>query len=350
MRLLVVRLGSLGDIIHALPAVAALRRALPDARIDWLVDGKHQEIVSRVPAIDARIVLEGRTIAAWFNAASTLRARGYDAAIDFQGLFKSAILARASGAKRVLGFSIWHLRERGARAFYTETSPAGARTSEPDGRTPEPPNPEPHVIRKNLRLAAQLAPSIDPDGALEFPLAVPASGIVEDLKRGLDGAPYAVLNPGAAWPNKRWPAERFGEVAAFLRARHGMRSVVAWGPGEKMIAEQAVGMSEGAAVLAPVLPLLDLMALLQGARLMVSGDTGPTHMAGALGVPIVAPFGPTSAARNGPWDPADIVLSKFDECVCRYQRTCRVPDRWCLGRLPAPEVMAAITARLGAAR
>ena len=350
MRVLVVRLGSLGDIIHALPAVAALRRALPAARIDWLVDGKHQEIVSRVPAIDARIVLEERTIRAWFNAASTLRARGYDAAIDFQGLFKSAILARASGAKRVLGFSIWHLRERGARAFYTEASQAGGPIAGADERTPEPPNPEPHVIRKNLRLAAQLAPSIDPDGALEFPLAVPASGVVEELKRTLNGAPYAVLNPGAAWPNKRWPAERFGEVAAFLRARHGMRSVVAWGPGEKMIAELAVGTSEGAAVIAPALPLLDLMALLQGARLMVSGDTGPTHIAGALGVPIVAPFGPTSAARNGPWDPADIVLSKFDECVCRYQRTCRVPDRWCLGRLPAPEVMAAITARLGAAR
>jgi ADP-heptose:LPS heptosyltransferase len=83
---------------------------------------------------------------------------------------------------------------------------------------------------------------------------------------------------------------------------------------------------------------------------MVSGDTGPTHIAGALGVPIVAPFGPTSPARNGPWDPADVVLSRFDDCVCHYQRKCRVPDRWCLGRLPAPEVMAAITARLGAAR
>ena len=342
MRLLVVRLGSLGDIIHALPAVAALRRALPDARIDWLVDGRHQEIVSRVPIIDARIVLEERTITSWFNAASTLRARGYDAAIDFQGLFKSAILARASGAKRVLGFSIWHLRERGARAFYTETAP--------QARTLERSHAEPHVIRKNMQLASRLEPSIDPDGPLEFPLSVPTSAVVDDLTRALDGASYAVLNPGAAWPNKRWPAERFGEVAAFLRARHGMRSVVAWGPGEKMLAEHAVAVSEGAAVLAPPLPLLDLMALLRGARLMVSGDTGPTHIAGALGVPIVALFGPTNAARNGPWDPADVVLSRFDECVCHYQRKCRVPDRWCLGRLPSPEVMAAITDRLGAAR
>jgi lipopolysaccharide heptosyltransferase I len=335
MRVLVVRLGSLGDVIHTLPAVAALRRALPEARIDWLVDAPHQEIVGLVPVIDARIVLEARTMKAWMNAASMLRARGYDAAIDFQGLFKSAILARASGAKRVLGFSIWHLRERGARAFYSETAAA-----EREGR---------HVIRKNLALAALLAPSIDVGGALEFPLDVLPSGPVEELKRLLGGGPYAVLNPGAAWPNKRWPSERFGEVAAFLRARHGLRSVVTWGPGEKMLAESVVSASEGAAILTGPLRLPDLVALLRGARLMVSGDTGPTHIAGALDVPIVSPFGPTSAARNGPWHPSDIVISKFDECECHYQRRCRVPDRWCLARLPAPEMMAAITRRLEAA-
>ena len=341
MRILVVRLGSLGDIIHTLPAVAALRRALPEARIDWLVDASHQEMVARVPAIDARIVLEERTIAAWLNAAATLRRRGYDAAVDFQGLFKSAILARASGAKRVLGFSIWHLRERGARAFYTETGerpePSNARTSER------------HVIRKNLELAKRLAPSIDPDGPLEFPLHVTPSADVENLKHALDGEPYAVLNPGAAWPNKRWPPERFGQVAAFLRARHGLRSVVTWGPGEQQLADVAVTMSEGAAVMAPLLPLGALMSLLADARLMVSGDTGPTHLAAALGIPIVAPYGPTSAARNGPWHPDDLVISRYDECACHYQRKCAVPDRWCLGGLQASELMAAITARLEAA-
>lgn len=340
MRILVVRLGSLGDVIHTVPAVAALRRALPDARIDWLVDAPHQDIVGLVQALDARIVLEARTLKAYLNAAAALRSRQYDAAIDFQGLFKSAILARVSGAKRVLGFSIWHLRERGARPFYTETA-----------ERPNPETPERHVIRKNLALAAVLAPSIQPESdPLEFPLAAIPTGPVEQLKRTLAGEPYAVLNPGAAWPNKRWPAERFAEVAAFLRARHGLRSVVTWGPGEKMLAETVVSGSEGAAVTTPALGLLDLVALLRDARLMVSGDTGPTHIAGALGVPIVSPFGPTSAARNGPWHPFDIVITKFDECECHYQRTCHVPDRWCMARLPAPEMMAAITRRLEAAR
>ncbi|MDQ3071454.1 MAG: glycosyltransferase family 9 protein [Acidobacteriota bacterium] len=336
-RLLVVRLGSLGDIIHTIPAVAALRRALPDARIDWLVDHRHEEIVGLVPSIDARVVLEARTIKAWLNTAAVLRSRGYDAAIDFQGLFKSAILARASGARTVLGFSIWHLRERAARPLYTQAVHGAA-----GGR---------HVIRKNLALASAFAPSIDPEhDALAFPLITVPSAPVESLKRHLGGEPYAVLNPGAAWPNKRWPAERFGEVAAFLRARHHMRSVVSWGPGEKMLAETVVRASEGAAILAPTLAILDLVALLRDARLMISGDTGPTHIAGALGVPIVSPFGPTSAARNGPWDPDDIVLSKFDECECRYQRRCNVAERWCLGRLPSPEMMAAITTRLAAVR
>lgn len=338
MRLLIVRLGSLGDIIHTLPAVAAIRRALPDARVDWLVDAAHQEIVARVPAIDARIVLEERTVGAWLNAAATLRRRGYDAAVDFQGLFKSAILARASGAKRVIGFSIWHLRERGARAFYTETS-------EPSNS----PTLQRHVIRKNLELARRLVPSIDPEAPLEFPLHVSSSADVDDVKRALGAEPFAVLNPGAAWPNKRWPAERFGQVAAFLRARHGLRSVVTWGPGEEQLADVAVSMSEGAAVKAPLLPLGALMPLLRDARLMVSGDTGPTHLAAALGIPIVAPYGPTSAERNGPWHPDDVVISRYDECACHYQRKCHVPDRWCLGGLPASELMAAITARLEAA-
>lgn len=337
-RILVVRLGSLGDIIHSLPAVAAIRRALPDARIDWLVDDAHQDIISRVTAIDARVVLEERSIGAWMRAAATLRARGYDAAIDFQGLFKSAILARASGARRVLGFSIWHLRERGARAFYTETPERDART------------PEPHVIYKNLSLAQQLVPSIDLQAPLDFPLRVPVSAPVEELRRVLGSDAFAVLNPGAAWPNKRWPAERFGEVAAFLRARHQLRSVVTWGPGEKMIAELAVAHSEGAAVLAPPLSVVDLIALLPHARLMVSGDTGPAHIGAAFGVPLVGLFGPTNAARNGPWDPRDVVLTKFDDCECRYQRRCRVETRWCLGRLPSSEVMAAISARLERAR
>src|SRR5688500_4934765 len=161
MNIFVVRLGALGDIVHTIPAVAALRRAYPAARIDWLVEAKHQEILQLVPVIDHLIVVRDPSFRAWVDATRQVRSVRYDIALDFQGLMKSAVLARASGARRVLGFSIWHLREKSARPFYSESvdvaaGPAGDR----------------HVIRKNLRLLEALGVT---DAAIEFPLARVAS-------------------------------------------------------------------------------------------------------------------------------------------------------------------------------
>jgi len=115
--ILVVRIGALGDIIHALPAVAAIRAAYPGARLDWLVEAKHRAILDLVPVIDNIIPIDGAHVTGWLDATRRLRGRRYDVALDFQGLMKSAILARASGAPRVRGFSVWHLREKGARPF-----------------------------------------------------------------------------------------------------------------------------------------------------------------------------------------------------------------------------------------
>jgi lipopolysaccharide heptosyltransferase I len=330
-RILIVRLGSLGDIVHALPAAAALRRAAPQARIDWLVDAQHRELLDLVPVIDEAIVLRERTLRGWLEVTRILRARGYDVAIDLQGLLKSAVLARASGARRVLGFSIWHLRERSARPFYSET----AATDEAQ-----------HVVRKNLALVAALGVPAD---RLEFPLAARESAVLADVRRAAGGAALALINPGAAWPNKRWPPERFGALAAILRTRFGLMPFVLWGPGEDALARTVVEASSGAAAIAPPTAISDLVELARAASLMVSGDTGPIHIAAAVATPIVGLYGPTSPERNGPWSPADLSLSRFEHCHCHHRRRCTARV-WCLDDITVADVAAAVERRLARGR
>jgi len=358
MNVLIVRLGALGDIIHAVPAAAALREAFPHARIDWLVDGRHRAVADLVTCVDRSIALEGRTIAGWAAAVRTLRQVRYDWAVDFQGLLKSAVLARASGAARVAGFSIWHLREKSARPFYTDSRPRedplqrgkpwredplqGGPSSQEDrlGRGRQDGE---HVIRKNLGLLRTLG--ID-DDRIAFPLARIDSAALDAVHAMLGGdRRFALINAGAAWPNKRWLPERFGAVAAFLLEVRDLPCFVLWGPGEGPLAQAVVEASQGAARLCPPTGVTDILALCRAAALMVSGDTGPLHMATAAGTPTVSVFGPTDPARNGPWDPRDPAVSRFASCRCPYRRRCREAD-WCMADIPTSEVTAAVQQRL----
>ena len=388
MNFLIVRLGALGDIVHAVPAAAALRAAFPGARIDWVVDAKHRAMVDLVTVVDRTIALEHATIAGWADVARRMRQSRYDAAIDLQGLLKSAVLARASGAPRVLGFSIWHLREKAARPFYSETDDGGVRRPRDHGDIPDDggdigrvrlqpdrgegqPNtrgvrlqPDPgegqpnkrgvrlqadpdHVIYKNLRLLRTLG--VD-DERIAFPLAEVDSDALREVREWVGGDPFALINPGAAWPNKRWPPDRFGEVAAFLSEVRHLRPIVLWGPGEESLARAVADASAGSARVAPPTALHDLLALSRAASLMVSGDTGPLHIAAAAGTPIVSIFGPTDPNRNGPWSPDDVNVSRFGSCVCHYERRCSQPSDWCLDDLPVSEVTAAVQQRLGSVR
>jgi heptosyltransferase I len=339
MNLLIVRLGALGDIVHAIPAAAALRSAYPTARIDWLVDAKHRAIVDLITSIDGAVSLERSTVAGWIGIVRTLRQVHYDWAIDFQGLLKSAVLARASGAARVAGFSIWHLREKTARPFYTDAaeSTSGGGESHHGGDV--------HVIRKNLRLLRALG--VD-DDRIAFPLASTDSAAVAGVRATLGGAiPFALINPGAAWPNKRWAAGRFGEVATFLRDVRQLPSFVLWGPGEHALAQAVVDASAGAARLCPPTNLADILELCRAASLMVSGDTGPLHIATAAGTPTLSLFGPTNPDRNGPWAAGDRVVSRYPSCRCHYQRRCHERS-WCMADIGVPEVTAALQQRLQA--
>ncbi len=336
-RILIVRLGSLGDLIHTLPAVAALRDAWKDTEIDWVVERAHAELLALVPTLSRVIVLGDRTAGGWWSVRRTLRARRYDVAMDLQGLVKSAGLARLSGARRVVGFDAAALREPAARFFYSEAVQVG------EGR---------HVTEKNLALVRHEIERVGgvpaAGGGLSFPLRVPESPALGTLRsQGVDD--YAVINAGAAWPNKRWPPESFAAVARHIRSTYGWTPVILWGPGEQAIAQAIADASGGVAVCAPATTLADVLAIAGGAKLFVSGDTGPLHIAGAAGTPMVALFGPTTPARNGPWDARDVSISRYDSCQCHYKRRCRQPSTWCLETITVEEVTRAIATRVGTA-
>jgi len=346
-RILIVRLGSLGDIVHTLPVAAALRRAFADSRIDWLVSAPHRPLLDLVPVIDRRLAIGAAAGAAagahagdeafagaggLIDAIRDLRQARYDVALDLQGLLKSAVLARASGAARVIGFATRALREPLARPFYTEAHDPGATR---------------HVIEKNLALLAPLGVR---DATMAFPIEHVTRDVVPAVRRrlglGAEGR-YVLINPGAGWPNKRWPPERLGALAAALRERHALPSVVIWGPGEETLAGRVVETAGGAAIPAPPTDIADLVALARGAALFVAGDTGPLHIAAAVGTPIVGLYGPTSPERNGPWSPSDITVSRTAQCACRDRRRCRRSEP-CLLDIQVPEVLDAVDRRLAA--
>jgi heptosyltransferase-1 len=339
-RFLLVRLGAFGDIVHAIPVAAALSRAFPSARIDWIVSAKYRELLDLVPIIDRRLVIKDRGDAgggtSLIGAIRELRGTKYDVAFDLQGLLKSAVLARLSGAQRVVGFSSKYLRERLARPFYTDVyDPGGGGMYDPRERS--------HVVQMNLGLLTTIGVAVGPP---EFPIERVDSEIARAMRERA-GNRYALVNPGAAWPNKRWPAARYGAVARAIEDRHGLKTIVSWGPGEEGLAQEVVRESSGAALLSPRTSIGDLLALIRGATLMISGDTGPTHVAAALGTPIVGIYGPTRPSRNGPWAPADITISRDGICQCHHLRRC-TRERMCLLDVEAAEVLDAVERRLAA--
>jgi heptosyltransferase-1 len=321
-KILIVRLGSLGDIVHAIPAAAAIRRAFPQSSVDWLVDVRHREVLELVPVVDRRISVNTSSARSVWSVLGDLRRARYDVALDLQGLLKSAALARLSGASRVVGFPPDLLRERAARFFYTQTAGDVA----------------PHVIDKNLSMLKALGIRMP---EIECPLEDRNPAIANEgrLRLGIpEGVPFAIINPGAGWPNKRWPPVYFAEVARGLAERHGLRSLVLWGPGEEQLAANVVTAANGAAAAAPHTTVADLVSLIKAAALMISGDTGPLHVAAASGTPVIGIFGPTDPQRNGPWAEDDLIASRYRACACHYERQCRISG-WCLLDISPREVL-----------
>jgi heptosyltransferase-1 len=317
--ILAVRLGAMGDVIHALAAVAAVRDAFPEARIGWAIDERWAELLCspnallcapgaapdapRSPAKPLVDVIHPLDAAAWrsaplsdetwgetVDAVRDLRAARYEAAIDFQGLMKSALVAQASGAPLRLGFA--DPKESAAKLFYTR---AAARTGT-------------HVVEMNLGLAHVLTGQEAAPARFELPRDPDAEAWCDAELRRRGAERFLLLAPGGGWGAKLWPAARYGEAARALAA-DGLLTLVNYGPDPKeaALAQEVVSASGGAAQ--PVsCSVSELIALTRRAQLFLGGDTGPMHLAAALGVPLVAVFGPTDPARNGPFGRRNVVL------------------------------------------
>ena len=314
---LIIRLSSLGDIIHALPAFAVLRKGFPEARLAWVVGDAGREILELVPGIDEVIV---RGEINWFR-----RLRRRDRTVlDLQGLLKSAILGRLSGARRRIGFSRRNLKEPAAAVFYTERLEAFEETG--------------HVIAKNIRLLEKigLRPGTED---YEFPLVIPetsrcrAAVALERLGRTPEQK-VVLCNVGAAWESKRWPAERWIElIPAF--ARKDLFPVLLWGNGPEKATALAIADRTGVPA-APFFTIPEVLAVIAASGLLISGDTFALQAACALDVPVVALFGPTNPKRNGPFRERDRTAQVPMDCRPCWKRDC--PTTACMSGISAAEV------------
>lgn len=332
MRVLLVRLSAIGDVVHTLPVLAALHRA--GHEVGWVTEPAARPLLQGQPLLAELIAAPAAKAFAFGPAAEavrTLRAGRWDVALDLQGLWKSAAWAALSGA-RAIGFESAARREPASALLLAERQPLPASAV--------------HVIDKNLALLKALG--LDAIGLREFPLPqapqAEASVAAQLAERG--ASRFALLNPGGGWESKLWPAERWAELARALAAQ-GLASLVAWGPGERARAEEIAAASGGAA--APAFPttLLEYVALARRAAVVVAADTGPLHLACAVGAPVVALFGPTDPARNGPFSPVDRVVRRVPPCAPCHKRACPIHDG-VMASIPADEVATAVLARIAA--
>ncbi|MFL6229022.1 MAG: lipopolysaccharide heptosyltransferase I [Pyrinomonadaceae bacterium] len=347
MHLLFVKLGSIGDIVHTLPALAAVRRALPHAEISWVVERGAAEILRDNPLLETLIVADtralrrvpvsGETLLATRQQLRRLRASAFDLALDFQGLLKSALIARLSRAPRRFGFARPDLREPASRFLLTDTVAIPPRLN---------------VIRKNLALVAGALGFDVPADAddFEFPIAtLPEHEREAELVAEQTGAPFAILNPGGGWVTKLWDAERYGALADALWTEHGLRSLITHGPGETELAERVAAASKLHVARPVSLSLKGFYALARRAQIYVGGDTGPTHLAVAAGAPVVGIFGPTEWWRNGSPRPADIEVGRAD-ISCRVDCHRRACSNWVCMDIEVGRALDAVGERLRRAR
>jgi heptosyltransferase-1 len=327
-KILIIKPSSLGDIVHSLAVLDALHRCFPESEIHWLVAKGLEGILDGHPMLKKvwvirkdewkKITRVYSTVAELRSLFRSLRAARFDCVIDLQGLFRSGLIAKATGAPMRIGFE--EARE-GSGLFYTHRVAGGKDV---------------HAVDRYLKIAAYLGCDVS---GVRFPLPRFPEGVKEELRASGE---YAVIVPGARKPVNRWPAERFGELAARLP----LKTIVVGSRGDRLLAEEVVRMSKGKALsVAGRTDLKELVSVIKNARFMVSNDTGPMHIAAALGVPVFALFGPANPARTGPYGKGHTVIQKQISCAPCYKRSCKSP--LCMDMITVEEVAAVIGDFLG---
>jgi lipopolysaccharide heptosyltransferase I len=347
-RILIVRLSALGDVVHVLPLLDALRCARPDAHIGWLVEESAASLLEGHPQIDRLWVARRREAEALLRRGRLAGAAGhlvhlvrdlrrarYELTIDAQCNLRSALLARASGAPRRIGFAPPYAKEK---AHWLATDLVDMS------------NEKQLKVVRNLELLRPLGIEVRGARAV-LPITPGARASAQALFSGLGRRPIVALHPGVSGFGafKGWAPERFAELAWRLHAEHGAHCLVTWGPGERPLAEQVVRDAKEAASLAPATPsLLELAALYDRCAAVVGGDTGPVHMAAAMGIPVVALYGPKDPAIYAPWDArtGSAARTVWKNVHCSPCGLRRCDDVICMPAIAVEDVTAAVRATL----
>lgn len=354
--LLIVKLSSLGDVIHTLPAAQALRRALPGVRIGWGVQHQHAAIVERQPWLDDVIVWRRQNARSLLDFVRRLRAGRWETVLDLQGLFRSALVSRLAGARRVIGPA--NTREL-AWLFYNQRVPLHSS--------------EIHAVERSMQLAAALGAhwpglpiargylsgSLQSLGAPTGPELFPLHASAEDWaavdawcrehRFDATNQQLVIINPHCRRPANRWPASRFQQLAQRLLDLPGVRvALIGGGVARELCDEIASPLGDRIWRADGKFSLLGSAELLRRAAVCATGDTGPMHLAVAAGTQVVALFGASDPLRTGPYAANAVVLSAGLSCSPCYGRTCRLhydPPK-CLDEISVDRVYAAVVAAL----
>lgn len=339
-KFLFIRVSSLGDVLHALPALATLRANHPSAFIAWLVEEPYRHLLYNNPHLDEIIVIRTRywrknltlkTLGEIRKTITLLRGHQFDVVLELQGLIKTGLIAWLSGAAERLGLNRKNCREP-LNALFTNR-----KASFVDKGV--------NIVDINLnliRLAGGTQPVPQPH-LLEVPEEIREKvGVFFQENPDLSSRPIVVINPGAGFPTKLWKLDRYAQLADRIAREQGLHILLAWGPGEKEMAETIADLMTEKSWIAPKTSIQESIALFEHTALMIGSDSGPLHLCAAMGIPTVSIFGPTDPARNGPYGSNHQVVYKEQPCSFCWKKTCAIETHDCMEQVEVEDVYQAV--------